>query len=270
MLKAIDTAERKQIMLEMLEEVDRFCREKGITYFLVGGTLLGAVRHKGFIPWDDDVDIGMPRKDYEHFLQCFQSDSGNVAVHDFRTKKHYIWASAKAIDVRTVLYEVKNKKTESGVYIDIFPFDGVTGEYSEALRTVKRMNIWKKMLTLKYLSIDRRRNLIKNLIVVLGKALFLIPDSFIIRKINYGLDHPMDITACKYICNFAGAWGIRELSKASDFSGTMDAVFEGKAFQIPIGYDDYLKTVYGEYMAPPPVEKRVSTHTGQAYWREQL
>ena len=80
----------------------------------------------------------------------------------------------------------------------------------------------------------------------------------------------MDITACKYICNFAGAWGIRELSKASDFSGTMDAVFEGKSFQIPIGYDDYLKTVYGEYMTPPPVEKRVSTHTGQAYWREQL
>ena len=265
--KIISMKERKEIMLSIMDEIDAYCKANNLTYFLIGGTLLGAIRHKGFIPWDDDMDIGMPRKDYEFFIMNFKSSSGNVSVNDFRTKKNFIWPGAKAIDVRTSLNEVGDKKIVSGVYVDIFPFDGIKGEYEDAINIVTKTDRWHKLLTLKYLSIDTKRSLIKNVAIVFGKILYLIPDTYLIKRINYGLKHPIDFKNCTYICNFAGAWGIKEIIKSSCFEKTQSAFFEGRIYQIPVGYDESLKTLYGDYMTPPPVEKRKSTHSGQAYWK---
>lgn len=254
-------------MLEMMDEIDVFCKDNGISYFLIGGTLLGAVRHKGFIPWDDDMDIGMFRHDYEFFIQNFQSSSGNVSVNNFKTKKKYIWPAAKVTDDRTLLYETRDKRIESGVFIDVFPFDGIEGKYSDAVKIVRRSNLWNKALTLKHLSITPKRSIIKNVIVILGRILYLIPDDVMIRRINYGLHNYVDLSECQYICNFAGAWGIREITRIENFKGIINAAFEDRIYKIPVGYDDYLKTVYGDYMTLPPEEKRKSSHISEAYWR---
>ena len=130
-MREITLAEKKQLMLSVMDEIDAFCRENGLTYFLVGGTLLGAVRHKGFIPWDDDMDIGLPRKDYERLIREFRSGSGKVRVFDFRNKEDYFWPSAKAVAENTVLYELDDRKHPIGVFIDVFPFDGFVGPREE-------------------------------------------------------------------------------------------------------------------------------------------
>lgn len=266
--REISEGEKKLVMLEIMDEIHDFCVSSNIPYYLVGGTLLGAVRHHGFIPWDDDMDIGLLRKDYEYLLQNFESKSGNVEILHYKNMRHYIWPSAKAIHKKTALIELGYKKSEIGVYIDVFPFDYIdVDSYEEAKTIVKRANKWKNLLTLKYLRLDRKRNMAKNILVMLGKALYIIPDSFLIKKINsYGKQNYTGSE--KYVCNFTGAWGLREIAKASDFKETVPGQFEGREYTLPEGYDDYLHTVYGDYMTLPPVEKRLSHHSNKAFWRE--
>ena len=260
--------EKKSLMLSIMDEIDSYCREHNIEYFLVGGTLLGAVRHKGFIPWDDDMDIGLPRKDYNRLISEFKSKSGNVQIVHYKSATHYKWASAKAYDNRTVLIELDDKKNTTGVFIDIFPFDGIIGDKKTAQKEVLNKKRWKDILTLKHLRIDKKRSKYKNLVVLLGRLFYLIPDKYLIKQINAGDNNPIAFEDCKYICNFTGAWGIRELTKSKNFISTIDAEFEGRKYRIPIGYDDYLKTVYGEYMTLPPKEKQVSHHSAIAYWKK--
>ena len=101
MRKVEDIQELRQIQMGILDEVHRFCEAHGLRYFLSSGTLIGAVRHKGYIPWDDDIDIYMPRKDYEEFLQAYTSDSGHYRAINPQTENHYYYTFAKVVDLRT-------------------------------------------------------------------------------------------------------------------------------------------------------------------------
>lgn len=265
--KKISLKEKKSIMLHMMDEIDAFCRENELKYFLVGGTLLGAIRHKGYIPWDDDIDIGMPREDFNIFINSFASKSGNVKVINYQNYNHYIWPSAKVIDNRTKLIELGNTKSSIGVFIDVFPFDGVIGTYEDLIADVKSVSLWKNMLELKYLRIDPKRSIIKNIVVTLGKVLKIVPDKWLIKKINSIEKKSVPFSNCDYVCNFNGAWGTREITKSINFLETIDGDFEGRKYCIPVGYDDYLKTVYGDYMKLPPKEQQVTHHSSEAYWR---
>lgn len=267
-LREVLINEKKQLMLSIMDEIDDFCRINHLTYFLVGGTLLGAVRHQGFIPWDDDMDIGLPRRDYQVLISNFKSESGNVQINDYHSSKHYKWASAKAYDKRTILIELGDEVNTTGVFVDVFPFDAIQGNKKIAMKETKKKKLWKDVLALKHLKIDKRRSILKNIIIIFGKLLYVIPDRYIIQKINSSEKCPIDFKDCAYVCNFTGAWGIRELTSSKNFLSTIDADFEGRKYKIPVGYDDYLKTVYGDYMTPPPKEKQVSHHSSVAYWKE--
>ena len=211
----------------------------------------------------------MPRKDYEKLIKDFQSVTGNVRIICEQNTEHYIWPNAKAIDKRTIVIEANDPKRAIGVFVDVFPFDGIKGNRDEATKTVLRSLRWKNALTLKHLKTDSQRNILKNLAVVFSKVLYLIPDHVFIRKINRLRDKPDEFADCDYVCNLTGAWGLRELSKSEDFFDYTEAEFEGKKYKVPHGYDDYLTTVYGDYMKLPPEEKRVSHHDNAAYWRKQ-
>ena len=257
--------ERKKMMLEMLEEIDSFCREKGIIYYLTGGTLLGAIRHNGYIPWDDDIDIALKRPDYERLYKEFNSKSGNVEIVDYRNRKHYIWPSAKIINNKTVLIENDVKKAEIGLCLDMFPLDKICGSYDHAKQFVKKVWRWRYILGLKYMKVSNKRSLPKNIVVVLSKVFYLLPDKLIIKRIEKLSRKEEDMDDYTYLCNFAGAWGTREIIDQTVYSEVMDHVFEKKLFLIPKGYDQMLRTVYGDYMQFPPEEKRVSTHTAVVY-----
>ena len=262
----ISLDEKKKLLFSMLTEIDSFCEKNGLTYFLVGGTLLGAIRHNGFIPWDDDIDIGMPRKDYNIFCEKFNSKT--VDVVNYRNSPNYIWPAAKAIDNRTILIENGNTKHSIGVFIDVFPFDTIAGDYKTAVKKQSRIQFWKQLIELKYLTYNKDRAFIKNAVVLLGKLLYLIPNRIILSKIEK-LSQIDNSKKCSYICNFSGAWGKKEIADISDFAKTEKHTFERGQFSIPVGYDKYLSTLYGDYMTPPPVEKRCSHHGNVAYWKEK-
>ena len=122
-MKKLTDKEVKQIELDILEYVHNFCEENGLKYIMNYGTLIGAVRHKGFIPWDDDIDISMPRADYEKLIASFPKN-GRYKILDHRTSKDYFNNFVKVIDTNTKIVDNRNDKTyESGLFIDIFPMD---------------------------------------------------------------------------------------------------------------------------------------------------
>lgn len=127
MEKDIQLEEMKQIELRVLKQIRAICEEQGWRYFLVGGTLLGAVRHKGFIPWDDDIDIGMPRADYEKFIDYCISHDVPFKVMCNRSENKYGYLYAKAMAPDTVLLEESSNRynVEQGIFVDIFPVDGL-------------------------------------------------------------------------------------------------------------------------------------------------
>ncbi len=266
-MREIDIDESKKIMLKMLEEVDAFCKANNITYFLTGGTLLGAIRHNGYIPWDDDIDIALPRKDYERLLREFKSTSGDLEILYYKNRKNYIWPAAKIVNTRTVLIENGLKVSPIGVFLDMFPLDTIAGDFEEAKTHVKKVCRWKDMLTLKYMRVSKSRTFFKNVVVVAAKALYIIPDRFIIDRINTLSCMYENQNDCHFICNLSGAWRTKEIVNKDIFKMAVDHVFEGKIFSIPIGYNELLKNLYGNYMELPPENKRVSTHRPKSYWK---
>ena len=138
MREICNLSEIKKIELDILRAFRSFCEKNSLRYFLAYGTLLGAVRHGGFIPWDDDIDVAMPRTDYERFLKEFRDE--RYEVYDL-SKKGYFYPFAKLCDTTTVLIEEMSVKNSIGVYIDIFPMDGIAdndqSQHSKAKRLMK-------------------------------------------------------------------------------------------------------------------------------------
>ena len=124
-MKRVTPEELKRIQLDLLQKTADFCEQNGLRYFLCGGTLIGAVRHKGYIPWDDDIDIAMPRPDYDRFINTFNKQENYYQVVSRENNHAYSYAFAKVYDNRTILQELHYKGSTFGVYIDILPADGV-------------------------------------------------------------------------------------------------------------------------------------------------
>lgn len=253
-----DPDELKRIELGILRDVARFCEKHGIRYFLSGGTLLGAVRHKGFIPWDDDVDIAMLRPDYERFLREYQSD--RYAVRSLETDS-YVAAYAKVVDTQTVVKETDCRIDGLGVWLDVFPLDGAPSqEYNPHSSPVWRF--WKKAIRFRNLPFsDPERTLKQQVGIILSLPLRLISNRFLAGRLRrIAMRH--SIANSPFIgCLVSPYAPKRELLPRNVFEGDDALVtFEGEAFHTMPGWRDYLTSLYGDYMTPPPSEKRKSTH----------
>lgn len=262
-MKYIHQEELKKIQLNILDVVSAFCEDQGLSYFLGYGTLIGAIRHHGYIPWDDDIDIVMPRQDYDKFVQSFNDKNQIVCVVEHSLNRKYEIPFAKAYDSRTMMRETMYKETNTfGVYIDIFPLDGWGGR--EQLSKIKRLY---QFLNAKKAVIDSQRSFKKNCIIALGKiALTAVSTSLILDK--------MDKTArsCNYetadkVKSFFSVYGEKEVCDKNLLKETILVDFEGKKYRVPANYDIYLRGIYGDYMKLPPEDKRQSTHVFQAWWK---
>lgn len=260
-MKLISLDELKIIQLDLLQKTADFCEKNGLRYFLCGGTLIGAIRHKGYIPWDDDIDIAMPRPDYEMFVKTFNNPENYYQVASLETDTNYSYSFAKVFDNRTVLKEL-HYLGDIGVYIDIFPADGVK-EVSQ---------IRKIMLLHKFLNTKRanyyKRSVLKMIINTFGKLLLL---PFSAHQIAIWMDNE----ARRYAFGslpMAGVivnpLGLGEMIDKSVFDSDIYQEFEGRKYRIPIGYDKWLRSIYGDYMQLPPVEHRVTHHTFEAWWKD--
>lgn len=260
-MKSIDTDRLKEIQVELLNSVSEFCEKNNLEYFLAYGTLIGAVRHKGFIPWDDDIDLIMKRADYETFISTFNDHHEVHKVYTSRNTAWYPFPYAKISHERTVLKEENDNMTEDiGVNIDLFPLDFMP----EDNKILKRIKFQYNMLMLKSIRINKERSFLKNMILRISKF-------FLQGKSANGIAREIERIATSDYGRSENMGNIVFTEKNTDhapaeaFSAFEMCEFEGRQYHIPKGYDHWLRSFYGDYMALPPVESRVTHHHFTAY-----
>lgn len=243
--------------LELMKEVDRICRKNKIKYSLDGGTLLGAVRHNGFIPWDDDADIMMSRKDYERFYKACKRDLNHEKYffQEFRTDSEYRWGYAKLRKNGTVFLREgqEHVKCHTGVCIDIFVFDEVPDRYiSRRFHYVACFLIRKGLY-----SIVGKRNAKKLWAKTLYLLLSIFPRNFWVCWLMK-LAHNEYGKGRKLISHltYPNRKNIRYGLSARYYDAYVDKEFEEYKFSVIKEYDKYLTELFDDYMELPPMEKR--------------
>jgi lipopolysaccharide cholinephosphotransferase len=260
-MRKIEIDELKQIQLNILKNVHNFCMERGLKYSLGGGTLLGAVRHKGYIPWDDDIDIMMPRPDYDKFILSYNNDI--YVMHSIENDKYHPMLFAKVIDKRTLLIENWLPGRETGVNIDVFPIDGAIEDEAKCVKWIKKIHlIYRfrlfKTTPLKFCKVDTLQHLVK----FSGKP---IPTKFY-DYILYKLLTKYDYSTASIVGAIVGRYATNELMERKYFDNYINIDFEGFPFLCIAGFHEYLTKHYGEYMTLPPIEEQKSHHHFKAYW----
>lgn len=258
----------KALELSMLASFAEVCGKLSLRYYLVGGTLLGAVRHKGFIPWDDDIDVAMPREDYEIFLREGQK---YLPEHCFlqclNTDPAYAMNFAKIRDSRTtfVEYTVRKYPMNHGVFIDIFPLDN----YPEGEKEQKNMDFQQKIFKYRTrAAVEVPKTARHSFPVELGLNTLAALSCLRYPKLRKALEareklHKSVEPGTKW-ANYCGAWGKKEIMPASWYGRGTELTFEGLTVMGPEHWDKWLTQVYGSYMQLPPVEKRVGHHYAEA------
>ncbi len=274
-MKKIELDEQKKIELDILKYIKKVCMENNITYFLGYGTLLGAVRHKGFIPWDDDIDILMPRKDYNKFIEVMEKkDDSKYKIFTPKQKDYYLTLS-KVVDTRTTLKELDvNPISNLGVFVDIFPLDGLPIEEEKLKEHVQSLFKLDEQIRL-YLKFAYKGARIwynKVLKFILAIPMFIATLIFPWKKYQLQILEKMEkydydksskvgfiITQCKE----------KEILDKKIFEKAVMLPFEDDEFPAPIGYIEYLECLYGDYMTPPPLVDRVSPHNAEVHWKDE-
>ena len=273
MKEITDITELKTIELDLLKKVHAFCKERGIRCYLSGGTMLGAVRHKGFIPWDDDVDVMMPRPDYERF--CREFSAPDASVHTFKNDPDYFLPFAKVYDDRTILVEDRDPKGRSAVGVDVFPIDGLADRDTHPEKLLRAQRRCYAFLSLRRAPpLFRRRSLRKQLAHWLGAPLRLVP-SFVrkalarraLRRLD-GVVSSLDFDSAPFAGVVVWGYGLGEVIPQAGFASGVEIPFEDGSFFAMAGWKDYLSGLYGDYMTPPPPEKRVTHHDFRAWWKQ--
>lgn len=263
-MREITDEELKKIQLDILDSVHAFCQAHNLTYFLGYGTLIGAVRHKGYIPWDDDIDICMPRNDYERFIKSFRGVE-NMRVRSLETDAAYYLPFAKVENTATLLVEAVRYPIEYGVNIDIFPLDGVPDDMEQRQRLFKKVKRLYYVEVLKSLKFNKNRGFHKNLLIALVHWLTCF---FSMRSLAIRIDKLLDkhadgtLDICEIVTSDIKTCVPRETIKQS-----VDVAFEGRLYKTMAGYDEFLKRVYGNYMVPPPENERTTHHAFKVYWK---
>ncbi len=253
----LSSGEIKKIEWDLLCQFADYCDQKGIRYYLGGGTLLGAIRHKGFIPWDDDIDIIMPRPDYNKFL------SENEREHAFCIGS--IWNRSanipfiKLFDTSTIIKQKYSKCYHTGhLWIDIFPLDGLPNSKISLFLHYKISRLMRKMLTLSESNFTEGTSRIK----IIGKIM-LYPVAKLIGAPRWAIwldrfSQRIKFENSYYIGGLVWGYGPQERMVKAKFLPYSDVSFEGRKFHAPKCWHIYLKNLYGNYMKYPPKNKRLN------------
>ncbi len=265
-MSELTLAELREVQLDVLAQLDRLCRAQGLVYLLAYGTLLGAVRHGGFVPWDDDVDVMMPRADYERLLDSFETVApAGLSLGSTRTQARWPLPYAKVSDRRTELHEPLEDPVELGVNIDVFPLDALpTSRAARAVQsTLLRFLRW--ALELHYIEAERGRGWHHPLVVVAVKpCLRLVPVEWLVRAFDRVARVPGHRPRARHgVLVGSFGWSVDR----SSLLPPGEVAFEGLSCLGPADPDDVLRTVYGDYRQLPPEEERVSSHAFTARWR---
>ncbi len=248
--------------LDMLSFFHGLCENERLRYFLVGGSALGAARHGGFIPWDDDIDVGMPRCDYEKLRKATKGKLFGKYLFEFPSEDiTFVYPYGKMYDTSTTLTENSRYRTTRGIFIDIFPLDGIGNTYSESLENFRAIRKKVDMLSAKTSVWRRGRRLYKNLAGAVARLVpeLILSQTELKRKIKE-LSQRLDFDSCVYVANVCGNWREKEISERKWFGNPKECTFEGIKAYIPEKADEYLTSLYGNWRTPPPLELQITHH----------
>jgi len=250
----------RNVLLELLDEFVRICSEKNLTYFITSGTLLGAVRHKGFIPWDDDIDVAMPRHDYLKFIYYIEEIKySNYYIisnkYPINTLYHYI-SFAKYCKKNTIYGEnIRNENEYSGIFIDIWPYDNCKRIFLP-LQTLL-IKIFEKIYKLKTYNYNSKISKVKLFIKKIIMLFFPLYLCVYLHKLSKKLYNLYNNRNTKLVTFLSGNYGYkRETHDYKDIFPLSPIFFEGKYYNSPNNSDIFLRIMYRDYMKLPPIEKQ--------------
>ena len=249
--------EIKSTELNILSYVASLCEKYSLRYFLAYGTLIGAIRHKGFIPWDDDIDIVMPREDYICLLEILKREKGRYECL-VPLENGYFYEFAKVIDSTTSVQEKSTISARCGVWIDIFPMDGLKVEDKLSHFLLMFYNRCRAAAVNKEFP-HKTKGMLVPLEYLFWKLCRLIGYKPFL-KLSLKLSQKYKYDECDIVGYASSYPAYNKYLKKEWFSETIKVDFENLKFKIPVGYHEYLTTQYGDYMELPPENKRVSHH----------
>lgn len=268
--KQITIEQQKEIQVNILEHIDSFCKSNNIDYSLAYGTLLGAVRHHGYIPWDDDIDIMMTRTNYEKFRSLYKSD--RYPLSDLKNDLSHPVAMGKVYDSQTFFLYKGYVRRKYGLFVDIFPLDNVPnqeGERNNWLYTIKRFIEYNTYKNNSFAYIRKSafpfRGIVKGSLVKLFLSKRYIHSK--LEQLFAGFSNTNTDNVGVPVVMVMNKRNMTRVFPKALFKDYTTLQFEGKYFQCIQDYDMYLTIFYGDYMQLPPIEERVGKHGIVAYYK---
>ena len=266
--KAITRRDQKKISLELLEYFDKVCREHDIKYSLTGGTLLGAVRHSAFIPWDDDVDVFLARPEYEKLEKAFDNEGKRFIFANKNTQNSFNFVYSRILDTKTYITESPNTRNAgTGLFLDICVVDGLPRNNLIRKIHIKYMRILVRCCRATIHNADKAYHRKGRLFVLMkGIVRKLTTHQFWNRRMEKAMNR-YSFEKSKYVGNFTSQYGSREMLHKEAFDSYNDIWFEDHQYMVCKGYQEYLERIYGKnYMKLPPKAKQKGHHVYKAYW----
>lgn len=265
-MREVTFEESRKILLSIMDDIDSFCRKNGIQYSITSGTLIGAIRHKGFIPWDDDLDIMMERKEYDKFVSTYKSDKYQLL--SVNTNSDWADLYFRVVDNRTTIKWKNCSGYFHGLWVACLPFDHIPSDYKQLKRLKKKADFYFKFYwKIKKTTWVEGGGLIINLIKFVLRGIFkILPATMVGVKMENVIRKYSKLPSTEW--GSVSWWWNRILKfPANTFDGYCDVEFEGRQYMAIKNHDSYLRQVYGNYMQLPPEKDRVPQHGYIAYWK---
>lgn len=249
-------------LLDILSWFHEFCINNNLRYYAIGGTLLGAIRHEGFIPWDDDIDVGMPRNDYKRLLELAASIPQPYLLETPQSDaKDFVYAFSKIYNTDTTLIEKGKKNIKRGIYLDVFPLDGLGNSIEEAKRQFARTSKLVKKLAVRVSPVRKGRGFLKNCAVVLSRCIphLVLSDKKLAQRLDkVASEIPYDesVFVGNIVCNYK----INHILRRDYFGTPTLYKFENIEICGAEDYNGYLTQAFGDWQKLPPENERVSLH----------
>lgn len=256
------TKKYQKAQLELSDLLDNLCKELGINYYLIGGTLLGAVRHKGFIPWDTDIDVAMVRSDYEKFKKYWQNrDDDNYFYQHYTTEKNHRSPHA-LLKIKKSLIVNKDQITKykcayNGIYLDIFPLDNPPENEKKRKKQAKKIKNISRIIYLKSGYVYQDNGKIKKLMKkIVSKLLFFVSFKYLNTKLDQTMQKYND-SSSEYLVSMASHYSYKKQLMPKEIYGEPVRIeFEGRQYCAPAKTHEYLTRIFKDYMKLPPEEER--------------
>lgn len=254
--------ELQEKLLEMLKWFTEYLDANNFTYYAGYGTVLGALRHQGFIPWDDDIDILLPRSEYNRLIDEFVNNEKFKLESLKDGNRDFLYTYAKLYDTKTTLIERQKNNIKRGIYIDVFPLDGVPDfGVEKKSKYAKFVYKYNHLLMTRMCAIRKQRKWYKNAAIFLSRAIpnFIINDKKLASKIDV-IASKYSFETCEYVTNYTSTYEYRDIVKKETFGNPSVFLFEGIRLKCPEKAEEYLVHLYGDWQKLPPIEKRGIQH----------